>query len=104
MNGADVGLMLSYWGACPADPCDGVDCNDNDDCTIDYCLDGVCYHQKIDGCFPGCGAPGSGDCDEANGSPGCTDIACCSFVCDIDPYCCDTEWDGTCVTIAENCP
>jgi len=104
VTGADVGLMLSLWGPCPADPCDDVDCNDDDDCTIDYCLDGVCHHQKVDGCFPGCGDPKSGDCSEANGSPGCSDITCCSFVCGIDAYCCVTDWDTTCVEIAENCP
>jgi hypothetical protein len=31
------------------------------------------------------------------GSPGCADVSCCDAVCAIDPFCCDTAWDSTCV-------
>jgi hypothetical protein len=44
--------------------------------------------------------PGTGDCCEANGTPGCEDSACCTLVCSIDPSCCDSEWDASCGAIA----
>ena len=48
-------------------------------------------------------APGSGPCDEPNGTPGCDDPDCCVLVCDADPLCCLSigEWDQTCVNTAE---
>jgi hypothetical protein len=42
--------------------------------------------------------PGTGDCCQANGTPGCEDVACCELVCACDPFCCDTEWDEACAT------
>lgn len=104
INGADVGLMLAYWGACPTDPCEGVDCDDADPCTADSCVDGTCVNEPIDGCFAGCGDPDSGSCQENNGTPGCDDAECCSFVCNLDVFCCDITWDASCVLIAKDCP
>ncbi|MCA9290616.1 MAG: VCBS repeat-containing protein, partial [Phycisphaerales bacterium] len=39
----------------------------------------------------------AGPCDEPNGSPGCDNLECCAIVCDFDAFCCDVEWDETCV-------
>ncbi|MCH8852124.1 MAG: hypothetical protein IID41_05665 [Planctomycetes bacterium] len=44
---------------------------------------------------PSC-TPQAGPCDQANGTPGCDDSACCNSVCDLDPYCCDVAWDELC--------
>ncbi len=46
-----------------------------------------------------CG-PGSGPCDQPNGTPGCNDVACCELICGQDPFCCDTEWDQICADAA----
>jgi len=43
-----------------------------------------------------CGDPKSGDCCAANGTPSCSDEACCNSVCAADAYCCDVEWDQIC--------
>ncbi len=43
---------------------------------------------------------GFGGCCDANGSPGCDDFTCTDCVCGLDPFCCDTEWDATCATEA----
>ena len=45
-----------------------------------------------------CGS--GGDCNEAHGTPGCDDVACCESVCEVDPACCDVAWDEGCATIA----
>ena len=34
------------------------------------------------------------------GAPGCNDSACCEQVCALDPYCCNAEWDVSCVNRA----
>ena len=54
----------------------------------------------VAGDFEICGDPDSGDCFEANGTPGCNDEACCNVVCHDDPFCCDVEWDEDCADTA----
>ena len=44
----------------------------------------------------GCGNEEAGSPFLANGNPGCDNVDCCVRVCDIDPYCCETEWDYSC--------
>lgn len=46
--------------------------------------------------------PGSGDCFEANATPGCNDTSCCDLVCTLDAFCCDQVWDKDCVVVALN--
>ncbi len=88
---------------CTPDFCDGVDCNDGDPCTIDSCdpLTGECINEFVEGCGEGgCGDPLAGACNQANGTPACSDAACCAGVCAIDSFCCEVEWDAACVNIA----
>jgi subtilisin-like proprotein convertase family protein len=49
--------------------------------------------------LPDC--PGTGNCFQANGTPGCNDPDCCFAVCAQDPFCCDTSWDGICANEAQ---
>lgn len=47
-----------------------------------------------------CGTGGS--CYSINGTPCCSDVACCQEVCStLDPYCCAVEWDGFCAGDAD---
>jgi hypothetical protein len=43
-----------------------------------------------------CGAPPASDCCTAHATPGCDDPDCMAAVCAVDPFCCDTQWDGIC--------
>lgn len=43
-----------------------------------------------------CGVAGSGDCCVPHTSVGCSDSACCTTVCNVDPFCCDVGWDEYC--------
>ena len=45
----------------------------------------------------GCGDIDAGSCYYPHGTPSCLDRTCCDAVCDIDPSCCDIEWDIFCV-------
>ena len=47
-----------------------------------------------------CGDPEAGACNEPNGTPGCADASCCTTVCAVDSFCCDSAWDSTCVDLA----
>ena len=54
--------------------------------------------------LPGCGEPGAGSCGQANQTPSCDDASCCDRVCEVDPYCCDNQWDSICVgRAADDC-
>ncbi len=50
-----------------------------------------------------CG-PGSGPCDQPHGTPGCDIPECCRRVCEIDPFCCDVQWDQICADEADLFP
>jgi hypothetical protein len=54
-------------------------------------------------CSPVCGDSGSGSCTASHG-PGCSNAECCTTVCNLDPYCCETAWDSLCAQEARaNC-
>ena len=46
---------------------------------------------------PICGDPDAGDCYVANGTPGCSNAACCESACNHHPFCCEVAWDALCV-------
>jgi hypothetical protein len=102
-------------GVCGAGcPGDGNCCSangtpgcDNVGCCVQVCAsDPYCCDTEWDetcalaaqGMCPPCssGCPGGGDCCFDNGTPGCEDEACCELVCDLDPFCCTSMWDGVC--------
>jgi subtilisin-like proprotein convertase family protein len=110
-------LTLSCEGGAPASNCcvanGGLGCDDPE-CEAQICAadsfccatawDQICADEAAQLCGdlcaggPGgpCGPPNTNDCCAANGTPGCSDLACCETVCAIDPFCCDTSWDGIC--------
>lgn len=53
---------------------------------------GSCTGFNTAGC-----SNGSGDCCTENLYTGCQDAGITACVCNIDPYCCDTQWDSLCV-------
>jgi len=93
---------------CEPDPCENVVCDDANHCTTDSCdgETGECVFIPIEGCEPFvCGSPSAGDCGAANGTPACSDAACCKTVCAFDAFCCDVEWDAGCAANAMTlCP
>ncbi|MHC4991659.1 MAG: hypothetical protein ACYTGC_11835, partial [Planctomycetota bacterium] len=77
-------------------------------CELDsYCCDvgwdQLCVDAALEICA-GCGDPASGSCFVDNGTVGCDNAECCALVCSLDPFCCETTWDGLCVGMAlESC-
>ncbi len=63
--------------------------------------DGTSYTVNIevrDTCDDSCG--NEGDCLEPRADAGCADADCCAAVCEIDPSCCEWEWDSSCAVQA----
>lgn len=50
--------------------------------------------------IPVCGSSTAGSCFVARNTPACADATCCRAVCDLDAYCCETEWDAACAAQA----
>ena len=48
-----------------------------------------------------CGDQAAGSCVVVHENPNCRDAECCNTVCTIDPSCCATTWDSSCVNWAE---
>ncbi len=74
-------------------------------CTLDPgCCeegwDGTCADEAARECQERCTGCGS-DCCRERTQPGCSDDACETCVCGVDGFCCDGEWDGTCVDVAD---
>ena len=128
-----AGYCPGYDGGnscCKTDnPCDWNDdgfCDCDSTCTWDsvdcgggaQCGDGQCEGDENCGnCAEDCGnCGGGGDCCEEQDGPGCGDAGIQACVCAEDAYCCNTKWDGICVTeveefdcgncggASENCP
>jgi len=91
--------------------------HDTRGCSNAACCEAVCALEEFEGCcsiawteacaeqarklcqddVPQCGDFGIPGCNIAHPSPSCSDEDCCDAVCDIDPFCCEAEWDQTCV-------
>jgi len=86
-SGNDCRGDCTFCGDFIVDP--GEDCDDGNN------TDG-------DGCENDCTdtPQGPSDCCVANGTPGCSDMDCQDIICAVDPFCCNTAWDGICANEA----
>ena len=89
---------------CETPGCCSVVCADPD---FSYCCqvawDANCAIRAANVC-DACGDPLAGSCFRSHSAPNCADGACCSTVCNVDPFCCDEVWDSLCAEIAfDNC-
>ena len=53
---------------------------------------------EVDCPHPAC-INGTGSCFDANGTPGCDNVAFCEQVCGQMPSCCDVVWDQACADL-----
>lgn len=86
-------------------------CSDGGCCTLVCAVDPFCCNTAWDftcsqeatlwcsscGGVLSCGnSPNSCCVATITGTPFCSDGTCCTTVCGVDPYCCNTQWDGIC--------
>ena len=83
----------------------------NGDCCVPNCAGKEC---GPDGCGGTCGHCDAGSCSDGMCSwglgcaesqePGCGGCTCEDCVCEFDPFCCESHWDGGCVAVClEDC-
>ena len=87
--------------------CDAVCLLDSYCCTTEW--DSTCANSALAICNRGpnavcppvqCGDPSTGNCCVPTLGPVCSDSVCCAAVCQVDPSCCQGQWDAICVSIA----
>ena len=86
-------------------PRDNPYCDDESCCESVCLVDPLCCNDAWDEDCVGlarevcteCGDSYSGSCFAPHPGPACSDEACCEAVCDVDPFCCLENWDGSCV-------
>ncbi len=81
-----VGDVCSGGSCVPGGP---MDCKDDDQCTHDYCQEGACHNDPLDGCIPE-------DCADGVDNNGNSWIDCDDPLCSEDEACQD-------VALGENC-
>ena len=62
---------------------------------------GLCCSVEVCVTIPDCVTDACGDCNVPGNGPGCSDPECEAIVCAVDPFCCNTQWDGLCVGEAD---
>ena len=93
------------------------DLHDTPGCAIGDCCEQVCADEAFEYCcqvrwdqacvnrarvvcseyMPDCGDVGLDGCNKVHETPACSDSSCCTAVCAVDPFCCSTAWDSSCV-------
>lgn len=104
--------LCAGCGGLFAGPClvvhDTPGCADEDCCNTVCAFDPNCCEttwderctQWADRFCCTCGSPCAASCFWEHSSPYCNDGACCTLVCDADPFCCDSSWDFSCAQLA----
>ena len=97
----DEGCLVAHEaGGCSDEACCLNVCEADPFCCETW--DSNCVELADATCIGLCGATVNGSCFIAGPTPSCDDAACCETVCLIDPYCCETAWDGSCVFFASS--
>lgn len=125
LTGLDTKLVVYSGSTCPTASSDPVTCND-DGCgnnsvqsLVSFeAIQGQSFLVRV-GMYPDpnttplggtgsvsitCGldaCPSGGACTAPGSGAGCSDEACCERVCTVDPFCCSSRWDSTCVSEAQ---
>ena len=89
---------------CGAKGCQACVCAFDANCCGDV-WDGICADRAATECALRCPCETTSDCCEARvGEAGCSEAACESCVCDLDPFCCDEFWDEDCAQALARSP
>ena len=101
-------------GECCSAHIDSPKCRNAACCQAICALDSICcdfgWDQACVGlalssaacdCTRPCGDACANECCTPHETPNCKDLACCTAVCAIDSYCCDTAWDISCANGAQ---
>ena len=111
-SGCAVESTLSCFQIHSTPFCDNSSCCEATCAVEPFCCevswDATCVQTALFLCGnggDGCGAKDAESCLVPHAEPFCSDPVCCARVCELKPFCCETEWDASCVELAETiCP
>jgi hypothetical protein len=86
---------------CDNPECQAIVCAMDPFCC-DVAWDGICADEASTFCVACGGDPNPSNCCFAHAGTGCDCQPCQDCVCALDPFCCDTAWDGICAGEAQN--
>ena len=92
-------LTVHAQPGCDSANCCLAVCNLDPTCCIND-WDSNCVLFANAACAGYCGAEASGNCFAAHANPACNNSACCTAVCNLDPFCCSSSWDVNCAIFA----
>ncbi len=104
----DAACVVAGYGCGCTSECGDANCDPSETCEVcpddcgvcPFCGDGECLGaESCTNCPDDC-TNCSGDCCVANGSVGCDNADCQTFVCANDAFCCDNTWDSICASAA----
>ncbi|MCI0364075.1 MAG: hypothetical protein L0219_09360 [Phycisphaerales bacterium] len=90
-------FTVHNFPTCGDPMCCSIVCT-NDPFCCDTEWDALCVQGAFDHCT--CGGAQTGSCFTSHGTPWCDLDDCCAAVCNVDPFCCELNWDNLCVTEA----
>ncbi|MFM7051872.1 MAG: dockerin type I domain-containing protein [Planctomycetota bacterium] len=99
----DCGTGVGCFTAHATPGCANANC-----CALTCALDPYCCDSQWDTICVSeaavvCGGCGTGvSCYQAHATPGCANTTCCTTICSLDPFCCETQWDSLCVSGANS--
>lgn len=94
-------LLVHDMPGCADEGCTATVCSVDPACCHDQgSWDQSCVNAAWALCVATGACPGEGSPFQPHASSGCEDLACCQVVCDIDPTCCNENWDASCVQTA----
>lgn len=88
-------------GGCDESGCESCVCALDDFCCTNGWDEG-CAAAARTRCTAECTTCPPSNCCGAHAEAGCNEPTCAACVCDVDAFCCDEQWDGSCVAISRS--
>ncbi|KAG7372253.1 ABC transporter [Nitzschia inconspicua] len=93
-------LDVNPFGGCTNSECEAQVCQQRPECCNRGNLVGEWNSECVDTARRVCDLTGKNTCFQVMQTPGCTDSLCADVVCQDDDFCCERQWDSSCVEAA----
>jgi hypothetical protein len=93
-------LDVNPFGGCTNSECEAMVCQQRPQCCNRGNLVGEWDAECVNMAKKSCDLVGKNTCFQSVRTPGCTDSLCADVVCQDDDFCCERQWDSSCVEAA----